>query len=106
MFPLLLIGSVGLQAWAWRSLIRRLRGGTLTRLQCATRYAGLAFVPVLLFIAVLLAMVGLEEWLGLALVGERAALLALPTLGLSVLGSLGFVVRCALVRKAEGPRHW
>jgi hypothetical protein len=101
----LLIGSIVLQAWAWRSLVGRLRAGTLTRLQTAARYAGWAFLPALSFVAVFVAMVGLEEWLGVALVEERAALLAWPVLALSVLGTIGFTVRCAFVRRAQPPPH-
>jgi hypothetical protein len=105
MFVALLIGSIVLQAWAWRSLAGRLRGGALTRLQTAARYAGWAFLPVLLFVAVFMAMVGLEEWLKVALIEERAALLALPVVALSVLGTIGFTVRCAFVRRAQPRTH-
>jgi hypothetical protein len=101
LFVTLLIGSIILQAWAWRSLAGRLQGDTLTRLQTASRYAGWAFLPVLLFVAAFMAMVGLEEWLKVALIEERAALLAVPVLALSVLGTIGFTVRCAFVRRAE-----
>ena len=103
MFLVFLISSLGLQVWAWRSLIRRVQIRALTRLQGTARYAGWAFLPVLLFVGVFFAMVGLEEWLHMALIEERAALLALPVLGLSTLGSVGFVVRSAFVRKEHQP---
>jgi len=101
MFLAFLMGSIVLQTWAWRRLVRRLEGGTLTGLQAASRYAGWAFLPVLLFVAIFMAMVGLEEWLNVALIEERAALLALPVLAVSVLGTSGFTVRCAFVRRAQ-----
>lgn len=93
-----LIVSVGLQVWAWRSLIPRVRAGALTRMAGATRYASWAFLPLMLFVGTYLAMVGVEEWLHVALLEERTALLALPMLGLSTLGSAGFAVRCAFLR--------
>jgi hypothetical protein len=102
MFPFLLVGQIALQVWAWRGLMGRLRGGTLTRLQAVTRYAGWAFLPVVLFVAIYLAMVGLEEWWDIALIGERTVLLAVPVCALSVVGSIGFAVRSALVRRT-GP---
>lgn len=105
MFLLFLTGSVGLQVWAWHRLIGRVQAGALTRLQGVARYVCWAFLPVLLFVAGFLAMVGLEEWLRLALIEERAALLALPVLGLSVLGSAAFAVRSALVRSARPPQE-
>lgn len=101
MFLIYLIGGVGLQVWAWRSLIKRLQGGTITRLQSASRYAGWAFLPVLLFVGGFAAMVGIEEWLQVALIEERAALMVLPMFGLSVLGTLAFTVRCAFVRSRQ-----
>jgi hypothetical protein len=101
MFLVYLIGCVAMQVWAWRSLIKRLRGGTITRLQSASRYAGWAFLPVLLFVGGFVAMVGIEEWLHVAFVEERAALLAFPVFGLSVLGTVAFTVRCAFLRRRQ-----
>ncbi len=98
MLVLFLMVSVGLQIWAWRSQIQRVRVGALTKMGGALRYAGWAFLPLLLFASVYLAMVGVEEWLHVAVIEERTALLALPMLGLSTLGSVGFAVRCAFVR--------
>ena len=95
MFLVFLIGSVGLQVWAWRRLTMRLAGGAATKLQSVLRYAGWAFVPLLLLVLGFAAMIGIEELFNVALVGERAALLAIPVSGLSVLGTLAFVVRCA-----------
>jgi hypothetical protein len=44
-------------------------------------------------------MVGLEEWLNIALIGERAVLLAFPVFGMAVLGTAAFAVRCLFVRR-------
>jgi hypothetical protein len=104
MFLIYLMGCVGIQVWAWRSLIRRLRGGTLTRLQGVCRYAGWAFLPILLFVGGYAAMVGIEEWLHVAIIAERAALLVFPVFGLSVLGTAAFTVRCAFLRATPGAR--
>ena len=104
MFPLLLIGQIALQVWAWRRLIRRLKSGRLTGFQGAARYAGWALLPVALFITIYLVLVGLEEWRHVALIGERTALLVVPVFALSLFGSIGFAVRCAFVRanRADG----
>ncbi len=102
MFLVFFVGSVGLQIWAWRRLTMRLAGGAATRLQSVSRYAGWALVPPLLLAGGLAAMIGIEELFDIALVGERDALLAIPVLGLSVLGTLAFMVRCGLMRNASG----
>jgi hypothetical protein len=101
MYPILLIGSIALQVWTWRRLIGRVKDGTLARRRGAARYAGWAFLPVVMFVAIYLAMVGLEEWWGVALIEERTALLFLPVFALSVIGSIGFAVRCGIVRNAR-----
>jgi hypothetical protein len=82
-----LIGCLGVQVWSWRSLSRRLKRGTITQLQGALRHAGWAFLPVLLFVGGCATMVGIQH----------AALLACPALGLSVLGTMVFAIRCAFV---------
>lgn len=99
MLLIYLIGCVGMQVWAWRSVVRRLNGGTITRVQGASRYAAWAFLPVLLFVGGFAGMVGIEEWLRTTLVEERAALLAVPVSGLAVLGTVVFTVRCAFLRR-------
>ena len=55
----------------------------------------------LLFVGGFAAMVGIEEWLHVALVEERAALLAFPVFGLSILGTVAFTVRCACLRSRQ-----
>jgi hypothetical protein len=99
MFLAFLIGSVGLQVWAWRRSTKGLAGGAATKLQIVLTYAGWAFVPLLLLVGGLAAMIGIEGLFDVALVGERTALLAIPVFGLSVLGTLAFTVRCALWRR-------
>lgn len=96
-----LIVSAGVQVWAWRRVVGRQRQAGLTRLQSVARYAAWAFLPLLLFIAGFFAMVALEEWLRVSLIGERWALLILPLLGLAGLGTTAFAVRCVLVRTAS-----
>jgi len=98
-----LAGSVALQVWAWRALVRRVHTGTLSRLGAAGRYALWAFLPALLPIAVFFAGVGLEEWLGMAVISESWAratpLMALVLFALASLVWIGFAVRCALLRR-------
>lgn len=104
MFLIYLMGCVGIQVWAWRSLIRRLRRGSITRLQSVCRYAGWAFLPILLFVGGYAALVGIEEWLHVAIIAERAALLVFPVVGVSVLGTAAYTVRCAFLRATPGGR--
>jgi hypothetical protein len=70
----------------------------MTRLQAAARYAGWAFLPVLAFVGGVAGMVGIEELLRVAIVHERVALLAIPVLAMSILGTALFAIRCAFVR--------
>lgn len=102
MFLIYLIGCVALQAWAWRGLIGQVRAGSLTRVQSTLRYVALAFVPLLLFVTGFAALVGVEEWFKVAVIPERAPLLVLPVLAVSVVGSLAFAIRSALVTNRRG----
>jgi hypothetical protein len=99
LFSLFVIAAIVLQAWAWQRLVTRMLSGALSRGQGALRYTGWAFVPVIVFVALFMAMVGLEEWLGLALVPERSPLLVIPVFALSVLWTLAFWGRCLFLRR-------
>jgi hypothetical protein len=99
LFAFFVIGAIALPAWAWQRLLVRMRSGALSRGQGALRYAGWAFVPVVAFVAAFMAMVGLEEWLSVALVPERSPLLVIPVLALSVLWTLAFWIRCLFLRR-------
>jgi len=103
MFFLILVVVLALQAWAWHRLSGRVASGSLTRTGAGIRYALWALVPLLVYLAGFIGGVGLEEWLGIALISEpmgRATLLIVAfLLGTAGLGSLCFRIRCALIRR-------
>ena len=101
MLLVLLAGSVALQAWAWRRLLRRVAAGEVARLEGSVRYGGWAVVPLLLLVAFFFGLVGLEELFDSAIIPEllgRAALpIAMLLLGVAALGWLCFSVFCAFI---------
>ena len=100
----ILAGVLALQAWTWHRLSGRVASGELSKLRGAARYGLWALVPLLLFVASFFGAVGLEEWLGVALLSEsmaRATLLIVAfLLGVAGLGSACFGVRCVLIKRA------
>lgn len=102
MFLLILSIALALQAWTWTHLARRVVSGELPRLSASARYAMWASVPAVVFLMGFFGAVGLEELLGLALIPETLAratvLIMAGLLGIAVLGSLVFVVRCAFLK--------
>ena len=106
MVLILLAAVLALQGWTWHRLLGRVASGQLTKLQGTLRYGLWALVPLLLFGASFFGAVGLEEWLGMALLSEslsRATLLiAALLLGAAGLGSACFAVRCAFVKRVAG----
>lgn len=109
MLLVLLVGSLALQVWAWRTISKRIEWGGMTKLQGAARYAFWAFLPLLVFVGIFFGAVGVEEWLGVALISEPVArgtpLVALLLFTLSGLGWLGFAVRSAFLHKPRAPRE-
>ena len=101
MFAGLLIGALALQVWVWRSLAARVRSRQLTPGRAIARYAGAALLPVAGLAIVFFSLVGLEEWLGIALLSEpfsRATpIAALLLTAIFVIGSLTFTAWCAYV---------
>jgi hypothetical protein len=106
MFLALLAGLIALQTLQWRRLARGVSSGLLTKRRAMTRYVVWALAPIFSLAAAFLAAVGLEEWLGVAIVSRasestiRAApFLGIILLGLAGLGSVGFVVRCVWLKR-------
>ena len=97
-----LAAVLALQAWTWHRISRRIASGQLTKLQGALRYGVWAVVPLLLFVALFFAAVGLEEWSGVAVLPESLSrvivLTAALLLGVAGLGSACFGVRCAIIK--------
>jgi hypothetical protein len=108
MLPVLLAGSVALQAWAWRRLRRRVVAREVTRIAASVRYGGWAVAPLLLFVGFFFGLAGLEELFDSAIIPEllgRAALpIAMLLLGVAALGWLCFSVFCAFSRRIPGTK--
>lgn len=106
MVLVVLAAVLALQGWTWHRLLGRIASGRLTKLQGTLRYGLWALVPPLLFGASLFGAVGLEEWLGVAVLSESLSRATLPIaallLGAAGLGSACFAVRCAFVKRAAG----
>ena len=102
MLVIYLTGCLGLQVWAWRRLIRRVRARELTRIQSVLQYAWWALLPIVVFVAGFALLVWIEEWADVALVEERSVLLGFRVIALSVAGTLCFAVRCAVARSRPG----
>jgi len=104
MFLGLLTAALALQAWGWTRLAAGVRSGRLGCGQAVLRYSGLALLPFAGLVAVFFALVGLEEWLGAALLSEPLSR-ATPLAGLVLLvvfaaGSGAFAAWCALRRRS------
>ena len=103
MYFLALVGSIVVQAWAWGRLMSRLEAGAITKPQGMLRYAAWAFLPLLCLVGVFAVMIGVEEWLSVALIEERAPLLVIPIFVLGTFGTIAFVVRCLSLTLPPGP---
>jgi len=99
MFAVLVIGALALQVWVWRTLAERVRSRRLNPGKAIARYAGAALLPIAGLAIVLFSLVGLEEWLGIAVLSEpfsRATpIAALLLIAIFAIGSLAFAVWCA-----------
>ncbi len=104
MILVFLSAVLALQAWKWQRLSERIASGQLTKLQGFVHYGLWALVPLLLFVASFFGAVGLEEWLGVALLseslGRATPLIAAFLLGAAGLGSACFGVRCAFIKRS------
>ena len=100
MLLVLLVGSVALQAWAWRHLWERVETRRLTRLGGFVRYGLWASAPLLLFVAFFFSAVGIEEWFGVSVLSELMGRATLPAaaflLGIAMVGWICFVAKCVL----------
>jgi hypothetical protein len=101
----LLIAALTLQVWVWSRLTGRLREGRLSVGRAVARYAATALLPFAGFAVGFFSLVGLEEWLGVALLSEplsRATpVVALLLLAFFVLGSSAFAIWSTYVRASQ-----
>jgi len=102
MFLLTLCIILAIQTWAWMHLTQQVASGELTKWRASAFYALWASVPTIVFLIGLFGAVGLEEWLGLALIpeplGRANPLIVVGLLGMALLGSLCFAVRCTSLK--------
>ena len=87
-----------LHVWTWTYLKQRLSQGTLTRAGAVSRYAFLTSAPAVLFVMGFFLVMGLEEWLAVAMIPESLGRAGLPILAglvlMAVLSTCCFALRC------------
>ena len=100
-----LMAALALQVWVWSRLARSVRIGCLSVPRAVARYVGAALLPFTGLAAAFFALVGLEEWQGVALLSEplsRATpIAALLLIAFALVGSTVFAVCCAYVRASK-----
>ncbi len=103
LIPFVLVGmvTVPLAACAWQ--YRRMRSGRRTRRAAILRCAVFSVLPVVLYVGLFLALVGVEELAGVALIGDGYArslpLVVIAGLGLAFIGTLVLTVLALFVRR-------
>ena len=81
--------------WAWRRQMLRISRGLSTPWQGALRFAGWATGPPAVVCAALAVGIGIETLWRVPVLPERAILLVLPVLALSVVAVVTVVIRAA-----------
>jgi hypothetical protein len=101
-----LFSTVGACVYMFRSLRRRVKQQQCSKLKAILWYAGVSFLPLILFLLLFLATVGLEELTGAAWISELFARALVPVgaiaTGLALMANLAFVV--TLTAMKTGPR--
>src|SRR5262245_34339625 len=101
-----LFSTVGACVFMFRSLRRRVKQRHCSKAKAALWYAGTSFLPLILFLLLFLATVGLEALTGEAWISELFARSLIPVgaiaAGLAIMANLAFVVTVAMMR--TGPR--
>ena len=101
-----LFATVGVCAYMFRSLRRRVRQQRSSKPKAVLWYAGVSFLPLILFLLFFVATVGLEELTGAAWISELFARSLIPVgaiaAGLALMANLAFIVTVAMMK--TGPR--
>lgn len=96
----LLIPTASIAAFIWQ--LSRVRRGLSSRLKGIVWYAIYSWAPVLLFVGVYFALVGLEELLKTSLVGEGYArsvmMVGLGGIGFVILGTIVFAIVMVFIK--------
>jgi hypothetical protein len=103
---LVLFSTVGACIYMFRRLRRRVQQRQCSKRKAVAWFAGASFLPLILFVLLLLAAVGLEELTGAAWISELLARSLVPVgaiaAGLALLANLAFVA--ALLAMKTGPK--
>ena len=101
-----LFSTVGACVYMFRSLRRSVKEHRCSKARAFLSYAGASFVPLILFLLLFFATVGLEELIGQAWISELFARSLIPVgaiaAGLALLANLAFAVTLAMMK--TGPR--
>lgn len=108
MILILLVGTITLHLWAWRRLQSRIKSGAMSKVAALLQYGAWALAPPILFVALSLSAVGVEELTGAAIISEplgRAALLiSAVLLGIAGVGWVSFAIVCGVVWRPPGAK--
>ena len=101
-----LFSTVGACVYMFRSLRRRVKQHQCSKPKAVLWYAGASFMPLILFLLLFLAIVGLEELTGAAWISELFARSLVSVggiaIGLALMANLAFVVTLSMTK--SGPR--
>jgi hypothetical protein len=101
-----LFSTVGACIYMFRSLRRSVKQKQCSKAKAVLWYAGVSFLPLILFLLLFLATVGLEELTGAAWISELFARSLVPVgaiaASLALTANLAFVVTLAMMK--AGPR--
>ena len=101
-----LFSTVGACVYMFRSLRRRVNQQQCSKPKAVLWYAGVSFLPLILFLLLFFATVGLEELIGGAWISEPFARSLIPVgaiaAGLALTANLVFVVTLTMLK--IGPR--
>lgn len=102
-----LFSTVGACVYMFRSLRRRVKQQQCSKAKAVLWYAGASFLPLILFLLLFFATVGLEELTGAAWISELFARSLIPVgaiaTGLALMANLAFAVTLAMMRTGSRP---
>jgi len=102
-----LFSTVGACVYMFRSLRRRVRQQQCSKSKAVLWYASATFLPLILFVLLFFATVGLEELTGAAWISELLARSLIPVgaiaTGLAVMANLAFAVTLAMMKTGSRP---
>ena len=101
---LMLFSTVGVCVYMFRRLYRRVKQYGCSKPSAILWYVGFTFLPLIVFLLLFFATVGLEELTGAAWVSELFARSLIPggaiAAGLALIANLAFIVTLAMMKTA------